>query len=123
MNDSFFPPDPFSLPGLLPADEQLFSNESVKFELYLLTRKLNQLSESMQSIVLLPKKEQKAWVKANESQLTQLLETTAAEVLSVFDGMELSEENLEEAMNCMTQLRYLMDTINTVLHQQGKLQG
>jgi hypothetical protein len=98
-------------------------SEELKFDLYLLTREIKQISDSLQNVSILPKAKQQAWVKENRSQLHKLMDGLVKETMELFDGMEFDKDTLSESISCMTELRSLMTQLHNIMGDTHQLRG
>jgi hypothetical protein len=99
------------------------NSEEVKFDLYLLTREIKQISDSLKNVSVLSKPKQEAWVKENKGQLHKLMDGLVKEAMELFDGMEFDKDTLTESITCMTELRSLMTQLHSIMGDSRQLRG
>jgi hypothetical protein len=99
------------------------NSDAVKFDLYILTREIRQINDSLKNVTLLPKTKQEAWVKENKRQIRKLMDDKVKEVMEMFDGMEFDKETLPESVTCMTELRALMTQLHSIMGDSQQLRG
>lgn len=98
-------------------------NAELKFDLYLTTRQIKQIADSLKNITLLPVTQQKKWVKQNKSYLLRMMDTFTSEVMDMFDEAELNQDALDESIACMSEFRQLMNTLNSLVGSNHRLRG
>ncbi|MBT3249595.1 MAG: hypothetical protein HN846_02335 [Candidatus Pacebacteria bacterium] len=90
-------------------------NESFKFDLFLMTREIKQISSSLKQVTLLPKKQQKQWVRDNQKLLRKFMSNLNHDMYDVLDEMSLDNDVLLETISCVTELRELINTLNSLM--------
>ncbi len=98
-------------------------NEELKFDLYLMTREIKQASSSLSRVALLPKKQRERWLRENQAQLQQLMDGLVHDVVSVFEDMEVDKIVLADSIACVTELRELINTLNSLSGENKPLRG
>lgn len=98
-------------------------NESFKFDLFLMTREIKQIADSLRHITLLPKTQQRVWVKSNQKFLHQFMNSLTHEMFDILDEMSLDQDSLQETITCVTELRELVNTLNALMTSGPCLQS
>lgn len=103
------------------SDEAADDNQLFKFNLYLMTREIQQISSALQNVTLLPEKKQQAWVQDNQELLQGFMKKLSHEMFEVLDEMSLDQTALAETIICVTQARDLVNTLSSLMNNK-KLQ-
>lgn len=90
-------------------------NESFKFDLFLMTREIKQITTSLKHVTLLPKKQQDRWVKANQKFIHKFMNNLNHDISDVLDDMSLDRDVLQKTISCVTELRELVNTLNGLM--------
>jgi hypothetical protein len=90
-------------------------NEAFKFDLFLMTREIKQITDSLKHVTLLPKKQQIAWVKDNQQLLRKFMSNLNHDMSDVLDDMSLDRDVLHKTISCVTELRELINTLNGLM--------
>ncbi len=96
-------------------------NEAFKFDLYLMTREIKQISDSLRHVTLLPKSQQKAWVRNNQKLLNKFMDGLTHDMSDVLDEMSLDQEALKETISCVTEMRELVNTLNSLMSDRKNI--
>ncbi|HYD34980.1 MAG TPA: hypothetical protein VD999_02840 [Vitreimonas sp.] len=99
------------------------SNDSIKFDLYIKTREIKQIAESLQQVMLMSKKDRQAWVKEHEPFVNQLLDTFMEDASSALDGLYLDNEALKMSMDFVMNLRDAINTLQGILYERSNLKS
>lgn len=97
------------------------NNDSVKFNLFIKTNEIKQIIDSLQSVMLLPKKDREKWVTDHEEHVNRLLDTFMNDASLALDGLYLDNEALKLSMDYVTSLRDAMNTLHSILYEHRKL--
>ena len=98
-------------------------NEAFKFDLYLMTREIKQISDSLRHVTLLPKSKQRSWVRDNQQLLDRFMDNLNREMSDVLDEMSLDKDALKETIACVTELRELVNTLNSLMTDRKNFQA
>ncbi|MBU0576869.1 hypothetical protein KJ707_02340 [Patescibacteria group bacterium] len=98
-------------------------NEVFKFDLFLMTREIKQITDSLQNVTLLPKNQQRAWVKDNQKFLHRFMDSLTHDMFNVLDEVSLDQDALQETITCVTELRELVNTLNGLMTGGQRLAG
>ncbi len=90
-------------------------NEAFEFDLFLMTREIRQITSSLKHVTLLPKKQQKQWVKDNQKLLYKFMGNLNHDMSDVLDDMSLDHDVLQKTISCVTELRELVNTLNGLM--------
>jgi K+-sensing histidine kinase KdpD len=90
-------------------------NEAFKFDLFLMTREIKQITNSLKQVTLLPKKQQHDWVKNNQKLLHKFMNSLTHDMSDVLDEMSLDRDVLQKTIACVTELRELVNTLNGLM--------
>lgn len=85
------------------------------FDLFLMTREIKQISDSLKRVTLLPKTKQQLWVKHNQLMINKFMERLTHDMLDVLDDISLDQDVLQSTIACVTELRQLVNTINDLM--------
>ncbi|MBU0579227.1 hypothetical protein KKE34_04790 [Patescibacteria group bacterium] len=98
-------------------------NEAFKFDLFLMTREIKQITDSLRHVILLSKNQQHKWVKDNQRFLHRFMNSLTHDMFDVLDDMSLDQDALQETITCVTELRELVNTLNGLMTGRPRLQG
>lgn len=98
-------------------------SQELRFELFLKTRQIKELSQMMASLRLMPKRERRSWLREHEGMLQDQIDTLLEEIMGAFDQRELDSEVLAESIECVTELKNLMNTLQDLLSSEHQLQS
>ncbi len=98
-------------------------NEAFKFDLFLMTREIKQITDSLRHVTLLPKKQQRAWVKENQKFLNKFMSSLTHDMFDVLDDMSLDKDVLQKTISCVTELRELVNTLNGLMTEGPMLRS
>lgn len=101
-----------------PQDEQ---PGAVKFGLYVKTREMKQLEQSLKHILLLPKSEREVWLEDHEELVNELLESFVSDSTLALDGLQLDPEAMKLSVEFVTTLRDVMNTLRGILEDAQSL--
>lgn len=90
-------------------------NEAFKFDLFLMTREIKQITDSLKHVTLLPKKQQARWVKDNQQLLHRFMHNLGDDMADILDDMSLDHDVLQNTISCVTELRELVNTLNGLM--------
>ena len=90
-------------------------NEAFKFDLFLMTREIKQITTSLKHVTLLPKKQQHEWVKDNQQLLHKFMNNLTHDMSDILDEMSLNQDVLQKTISCVTELRELVNTLNSLV--------
>lgn len=107
--------------NLLLTDHHADDDAAFKFDLFLMTREIKQITASLRQITLLPTTHQRRWVQDNQHFLHHFMESLTQDVFAVMDEVDLDQDSLAETIDCVTQLRQLATTLNNLLVGKSKL--
>lgn len=94
----------------MPADSQ-----SIKFDLFVKVREVNQVYDILQKILLKSRTEQKRWARENHIIIEDMMDSFMNDSFLVLDGMQLDEESMQLSMDLMEKLRSTMSIIQDLL--------
>lgn len=97
------------------------SPSAVKFGLYVKTHEIKQLEESLRQVMLLPKKDQMAWLEEHETFVSNLLDSFVTDSTLALDGLQLDSEALQLSIEFVTVLRDVMNTIRSLFSDRTTL--
>jgi hypothetical protein len=97
-------------------------NEAFKFDLFLMTREIKQITSSLRLVTLLPKNKRHRWVKDNQQFLQKFMSTLTIDVSEVLDEVQLDQDALQETISCVIELRDLVNTMNGLMVGGQRLQ-
>lgn len=96
-------------------------NEAFKFDLFLMTREMSQVNDSLKHITLLPRDKKKAWVRENQQLLYGFMDQLNHEMLNVLEDMSLDQDVMQNTVVCIMQLRELISTLNALMKEAPQL--
>jgi lipid II:glycine glycyltransferase (peptidoglycan interpeptide bridge formation enzyme) len=97
-------------PDLDPVD-----SEAIKFDLYVKNRELQQISESLRTIMLMPTKERKKWAEQYHDVIEDLMDSFADDSMLAMDGIQLDDESMDLSTELVTNLKSTMSMIQDML--------
>jgi len=112
---------------VIPSNTSLFGSPqdapagAVKFGLYVKTREMKQLEESLKHILLLPKTEREVWLQDHEVLVNDLLESFVSDSTLALDGLQLDPEAMKLSVDFVTTLRDVMNTLRGILEDAHSL--
>lgn len=98
-------------------------NAELKFDLYLMTREIKQITDHLRRITILPRKEQIVWVNKNQLMLDGFMNKLTQDVFENLEEMELDQDALQETIACVVQLRELTNTLRGLMKGPRQLRG
>jgi len=104
---------------VVDADDQ----ESLKFNLYLRSRELQQISHYLEKIMLYSASKRAAWLKENKKVLKSLLQVFAQDSSLSLDGIQLDQETANLSMELAMNLRQTVAMINALFYSNDGLKG
>jgi light-regulated signal transduction histidine kinase (bacteriophytochrome) len=96
-------------------DDDEDAASDLQFDLYLLTREMQQVIELMQPITQLPRAEQKAWLAEHREMVDDYMQELMATVTDLFSEAELNTAAISETITCMTYLREMLSMFHELL--------
>lgn len=99
-----------------PALPQELSKEEMKFNLFLKSRELRQISLALQRVMLKKRVEREQWVEENQSVMENLLKVFAEDSSLTLDGMQLDDETAVLSMELAENLKKTISIINTLFY-------
>lgn len=111
-----------SVPGNIPFDvDDQAAPSTVKFGLFIKTREMDQLEQSLKHILLLPKAERDAWVLDHEEMMNDLIDSYMRNSALALDGLQLDSEATALSIEFVTKLRDVMNTLRGILDDAQNL--
>ncbi len=101
------------------SDDLESGNEAFKFDLFLMTREIHQITTFLKHIALLPQKQQRVWVNDNQQLLQQFMHNLSYEMSTVLENMSLDRDVLHETISCVAELRELVHTLNGLMSESS----
>ena len=98
------------------ASKENISKEELKFNLFLKSRELKQISLALQKVMLRDKRAREAWVKENQAVMENLLRVFAEDSSLTLDGMQLDDETAFLSMRLAENLKKTISIINTLFY-------
>lgn len=90
-------------------------SEIFKFDLFLMTREMRQLTQYLRRITLWPQDHRRRWVKDNQEMLNQFMQDLTFDIFDTMEEAGLDQSVLAETIICVTELRELANTLHSVL--------
>lgn len=97
------------------------STGSTKFDLYLKSRELKELSRVLEQVLLLPQEQRFEWVEENGELVSEAVDGFIQDSSSALDGISLDPETMELSKELVLSLRDTMDIIQGILFDRPKL--
>ena len=97
--------------------------DNVKFNLYLRSRELKQISFYLEKIMLYNASKKTAWLKENKKVLKSLLNAFAEDSSLSLDGVQLDKETAALSMELAVNLRQTVAMINALFYSNDGLKG
>lgn len=97
------------------------STNSLKFNLYLKTHELKEVSKILESVALLPEKERKAWAEEHGEMLNRALDSFVQASNETLSDLTMDEETLQLSKELILSLRDTVDMAHGILFERTKL--
>lgn len=107
----------------LPEDDLFQDADAIKFELYLRSRELKEISFHLEKIILKNSEERKTWMEENRKVLESLLKVFADGSNLSLNGIDLDEETTKLSMEFAVNLRQTVAIINALFYNSDGLVG
>lgn len=85
---------------------------SVKFDLYVKSREIQQISNSLKRLMLLPAEQRQTWLDENEGMVAELMDSFMDDSVLAMDGLQLDKESMDLSVKLVTEMRNAMDMIH-----------
>lgn len=89
--------------------------EEIKFDLFVKSREIKQISQSLEKISLLSEEEQREWINEHETILLDLMNSFMDDSILAMDGLQLDKESMDLSVELVSQLRDAMSSIQKML--------
>ena len=99
------------------------SLDSVKFELFIKVREVEELHKSLGKISFNTRKERVIWLHQYKQTLAGMLDEFAQESLQAIDGMQVDSESMQLSLHLMSRLRETLLMVNSLLEVREPLKG
>jgi hypothetical protein len=94
---------------------------SVKFDLYVKSREIQQISDSLQRILMLPVEQRQEWLQEHESIIAELMDSFMDDSVLALDGLQLDKESMELSVELVTQMRDAVNMIHRIFSNDDSL--
>ena len=98
------------------ASPQTMSKAELKFNLFLKSRELKQISLAFQRVMLKERAERELWVEENQSVMENLLKVFAEDSSLSLDGIQLDDETALLSVELAENLKKTVSIINTLFY-------
>lgn len=88
---------------------------SVKFDLYVKSREIQQISDSLKQLMLMSVEERQTWLDENEGMVAELMDSFMDDSVLAMDGLQLDKESMDLSVKLVTEMRNAMDMIHRML--------
>jgi hypothetical protein len=105
----------------LKQKNSLFIDDTSKFELFLKTREIQQVSLALQNVTRLPKRQRELWLKENGAFLAEEFDIFINNSNMTFEGLSMDEETLNLSRDLVLSLKEALSTVQGMLHKQVEL--
>lgn len=97
------------------------NGQQTKFDLYVQSRKVQQLTIALDKFVTSLSKSPSSWLVENQELVEQFLDDALAEAMLVLDGMQLDEEGVRLSISLMSDIRRALSVVEQMAEggQQG----
>ncbi len=92
----------------------------VKFDLFLKTREVKQISHSLQKVLTMRRDQRVAWINENGEMINQLLDNFLEDSALILDGAQLDLEGQNLSVEFMKNLREALNIISNLLSNHTK---
>lgn len=94
---------------------------STKFNLYLKTRELKEVSKVLEQVLMMPQDQRASWVEENGEMLSDAVDTFVQDSNLTLEEVTMDTETLELSKELVLSLRDTMDIIQGILFDRQKL--
>ena len=114
--------NPHSSSGLwsFNLDTDIETTDQSKFDLYLKSRELRQLSEILRDVTHKPRSERLTWIRDNEPFINQMMENFADNSIDVLEGINMDFEAMRLSAELISNLRETTTMIRSLMEERGK---
>jgi hypothetical protein len=96
---------------------------STKFNLFLKTHQIKQVSDTLQHVMLLPKRKRQSWIREHGELVHQAFDNLVDDSNNLLDNLQLDEETLELSQELVVSLRDAMNLVENILYDQHQLKS
>ena len=104
-------------------NETMSSLSDVKVDLFTKIHAVNRLSDELQKLAMLSKKEQNYWLDHYQEYLSNILNDYLDDSAIVLDGIDSDRQMLDLSLEYISRLRDVLYQVDSFIHQDKKLQG
>lgn len=110
-------------PTFLRSLKATVSEEEVaKFDLFLISREIEQTTQELTRISFLPDSKKQVWFEENEALVRLFMNDLISEVKDIFFDLTLNSNNIKEAMGCVSKLKELIAIIDQLLTTEAQFE-
>ncbi|HQM15813.1 MAG TPA: hypothetical protein PLM16_01250, partial [Candidatus Woesebacteria bacterium] len=91
------------------------SGQQTKFDLYVQSRKVQQLTIALDKFVTSLSKNPSSWLIENQELIEQFLDDALSEAMLVLDGMQLDEEGVKLSISLMGDIRRALSVVEQMV--------
>ncbi|MBD3250657.1 MAG: hypothetical protein GF381_03765 [Candidatus Pacebacteria bacterium] len=96
-------------------------NEEIKFDLFLQSRRVKQISSSLQQLSTKSKQEQLEWLSLNPDLVEQLMDTLLEDSMLALDGVTLDGESMNLSIELISDIRQTVGLVNSLMGFQDSV--
>jgi len=100
--------------GLLSLEQK---NDEIKFDLFVQSRKVQQISQTLDQYMLKPQAVDVKWLSRNQELVGRLMDNLFDDSMLVLDGAQLDKESIDLSMNLMTGIRKAVGLVEKVVEE------
>lgn len=90
-------------------------NNEIKFDLFVQSRKVQQISQTLAQYMLKPQTVDVNWLSRNQALVNQLMDNLLDDSMFVLDGAQLDKESIDLSMSLMTGIRKTVGLVRKVV--------
>ena len=94
-------------------------NDEIKFDLFVQSRKVQQISQTLGQYMLKPQAVDARWLSRNQALVNQLMNNLLDDSMFVLDGAQLDKESIDLSMSLMTGIRKTVGLVQKVVSEAG----
>ncbi len=89
-------------------------SDELAFDLFVKIREIQQITDSLKQVSLLPTSKRQAWIHDHEPIINDMMESFMQDTLLVMDGMQLDGETTKLSIELITSMRDAMNIIGSM---------
>lgn len=86
------------------------------FDLFVKTRRFNELQKSLQQVLELSLPQRRRWVREHQAFLAELMDNVVESATETLDGVQIDQDGLQPTVGFVSVMRDTMDMVRVILH-------